>query len=52
MDFVLETAQVTLIFLWNILSFVFITLIFLPCFLIVTFLQPIWSEKLNKMFGI
>lgn len=35
----------------NVILFVFLSIIFLPAFLIVNYLQEMWSKRLSELFG-
>ncbi|MFZ4500125.1 MAG: hypothetical protein ACOYMZ_01345 [Minisyncoccia bacterium] len=35
----------------NVVFFVLVSIVFLPAFLIVTYLQEFWSKRLSELFG-
>jgi hypothetical protein len=52
MEQVGDIAKTVLISLWNFGLFIVVSLVFLPSFLIVTYLQDYWSKKLSELFGV
>jgi len=46
----METVSKSLSFVANVLLFVLLSIIFLPAFLIVTYLQEPWTKMLGDLF--
>jgi flagellar biosynthesis protein FliQ len=46
----MEIIEETLIFVGKVLLFAVLSIIFLPCFLVVNFLQETWSKMLSDLF--
>ena len=52
MESVSESAKTVLLYAGDLLLFVVVSVLFLPAFLIVTVMQPLWSKKLGDLFGL
>lgn len=52
MDTALEILQTVLMAILNFALFVILSLLFLPSFLIVTYLQKPWEQKLKDVMGL
>ncbi|HEY0980419.1 MAG TPA: hypothetical protein VGE18_03370 [Candidatus Paceibacterota bacterium] len=39
------------VYVGNVLLFVLVSIIFLPAFLIVNYLQEVWTKQLSELFG-
>lgn len=48
----MEFVEKTLISIGSFILFVVVSLLFLPSFLIVTYLEPVWKKSLNDVFGL
>jgi len=48
----METLEKILLGLWNAALFIVLSLLFVPAFLIVTFLEKTWSEKMKDVLGL
>lgn len=48
----METAQKILLYIWNLTLFVVVSVIFLPSFFIVTYVEKFWSKKLEELFNL
>ncbi len=48
----METVQKILLAIGEFVLFIAVSLIFLPAFLIVTYLQGYWTKKLGDLFGL
>ncbi len=48
----METVEKILLSIGNFIFFIFLTLLFLPSFLIVTYLEGVWKKKLGEVFGL
>jgi hypothetical protein len=47
----MEKIESIFVFGFNLLIFVLATIVFLPAFLIVNFMQNFWTKKLSDLFG-
>ncbi len=47
---VMEKVEKFIVYIFNVLLFVVLSILFLPSFLIVTYIQPIWSKMLTNLF--
>jgi hypothetical protein len=52
MDTALEILQTVLMAILNFALFVVMSLLFLPSFFIVTYLQKPWEEKMKEVLGL
>ena len=52
MDHAWETVQKAILAVLDFALFVAVSLVFLPAFLIVTYLQGYWTKKLGDLFGL
>ncbi len=52
MDTFLDIAETVLLAILNFAYFVILSLIFLPAFFIVTYLQKTWEESMKKTLGL
>lgn len=48
----METVQTILLSIWRFALFIAVSIVFLPAFIIVTYLQDYWSKKLSELFGV
>ena len=47
----MEKLEKALTYLWSLMLFVVVSIIFLPSFFVVTYMQDYWSKKLGELFG-
>ena len=47
----MDSIGKSLAFIWDLLLFAAVTVLFVPSFFIVTYLQEFWSKKLSDLFG-
>lgn len=48
----METVEKILMLILDFVIFVVLSILFLPAFLIVTYVQPIWQKKLQSLFDL
>jgi hypothetical protein len=48
----MESIEKILLSAGNFILFILASVIFLPAFFIVTYLQDFWSDKLSELFGV
>ncbi len=48
----MEVVAKTLSYLGNLIFTIVLTILFVPSFLIVTYLQPVWAKKIGEVFHI
>jgi len=46
----MEIVAKTLLYIGNLILFIFLTIIFIPSFLVVNYLQETWSKMLESLF--
>ncbi|MBP9701201.1 MAG: hypothetical protein KBD54_02280 [Candidatus Pacebacteria bacterium] len=52
MDTFLDIAEKVLLAILNFVYFVILSLLFLPAFFIVTYMQKTWEEKMKEVLGL